>query len=64
MLRDNRVGLIKPMLSSARANPLALCTARQKPSDDRPHALKSPPERAESTLTEKRRSPFHAEPKH
>ena len=65
MLRDNLVGLIEPMLSSAGANPLALSTARQKPSDDRPPCLENPrPEGAESTLTENAASPFHAEPKH
>jgi len=64
MLRDNLVGLIEPMLSSAGANPLALCTARKKPSDDRPPCLENPrPEGAESTLTENATSPFHAEPK-
>jgi hypothetical protein len=64
MLRDNLVGLIEAMLSSAGANPLALCTARKKPSDDRPHALKIPaPKGAESTLTENAASPFYAEPK-
>jgi len=64
MLRDNLVGLIEPMLSSAGAYPLALCTARQKPSDDRPLCLENPrPEGAESTLTENAASPFHAEPK-
>src|SRR5271157_2366165 len=53
MLRDNLVGLIEPMLSSAGANPLALCTPRKKPSDDRPPCLENPrPEGAESTLTE------------
>jgi hypothetical protein len=46
MLRDNLVGLIEPMLSSAGAYPLALCTENQKPSDDRPPCLeKSPPRR-------------------
>src|SRR6266852_4427765 len=65
MLRDNLVGLIEPMLSSAGANPLALCTARKKPSDDRPSCLENPrPEGAESTLTENAASPFHAEPRH
>src|SRR5712691_1479976 len=65
MLRDNLVGLIEPMLSSAGAYPLALCTARKKPSDDRPPCLENPrPEGAESTLTENAASPFHAEPKH
>src|ERR1035441_10118321 len=65
MLRDNLVGLIVPMLSSAGANPLALCTARKKPSDDRPPCLENPrPEGAESTLTENAASPFHAEPIH
>src|ERR1035437_9098695 len=64
MLRDNLVGLIEPMLSSAGANPLALCTARKKPSDDRPPCLENPrPAGAESTLTENAASPFHAEPK-
>jgi len=65
MLRDNPVGLIEPMFSSAGANPLALCIARQKSSDDRPPCLENPrPEGAESTLTENSASPFHAEPKH
>src|SRR5713226_5255842 len=65
MLRDNLVGLIEPMLSSAGAYPLALCTARKKPSDARPPCLENPrPEGAESTLTENAASPFHAEPKH
>ncbi len=53
------------MFSSAGANPLALCIAWKKPSDDRPHALKNPrPAGAESTLTENVASPFHAEPRH
>src|ERR1019366_9399597 len=65
MLRDNLVGLNEPMLSSAGANPLALCTASEKPSDDRPPCLKNPrPEGPESTLTENAPSPFHAEPRH
>jgi len=65
MLRDNLVGLIEPMLSSAGAYPLALCTARKKPSDDRPPCLENPrPEGAESTLTENAASPFQAEPRH
>ena len=65
MLRDNLVGLIEPMLSSAGANPLALRTARKKPSDDRPPCLENPrPEGAELTLTENAPPPFHAEPKH
>ncbi len=65
MLRDNLVGLIEPMLSSAGANPLALCTERKRSSDDRPPCLEnSRPEGAESTLTENAPSPFHAEPKH
>jgi hypothetical protein len=64
MLRDNLVGLIEPMLSSAGANPLALRTARKKPSDDRPPCLENPrPEGAELTLTENAPPPFHAEPK-
>jgi len=70
MLRDNLVGLIEPMLSSAGlssagAYPLALCTAWKQSSDDRPPCLENPrPEGAESTLTENAPSPFHAEPKH
>ena len=65
MLRDNLVGLIEPMLSSAGANPLALRTARKKPSDDRPPCLENPrPEGAELTLTENAPPPFQAEPKH
>ena len=65
MLRDNLVGLIEPMLSSAGAYPLALCTESKQPSDDRPPCLENPrPEGAESTLTENAASPFHAEPKH
>src|ERR1700688_268429 len=64
MLRDNLVGLIEPMLSSAGAYPLALCTALRKSSDDRPPCLENPrPERAESTLAENVASPFHAEPR-
>src|SRR5580658_9694235 len=65
MLRDNLVGLIEPMLSSAGAYPLALCTALRKSSDDRPPCLENPrPEGAESKLTENVASPFHAEPRH
>jgi hypothetical protein len=65
MLRDNLVGLIEPMRSSAGANPLALCIAKNESSDDRPPCLESPrPEGAESTLTENGASPFHAEPRH
>ena len=47
MLRDNLVGLIEPMLSSAGPYPLTLCTENQKQSsDDRPPCLeKSPPRR-------------------
>jgi hypothetical protein len=64
MLRDNLVGLIEPMLSSAGANPLALRTTRKKLSDDRPPCLENPcPEGAELTLTENAPSPFHAEPR-
>jgi hypothetical protein len=64
MLRDNLVGLIEPMLSSAGANPLALPNARKKPSDDRPPCLENPrPEGAKLTLTENAASPFHAEPR-
>ena len=65
MLRDNPVGLIEPMFSSAGANPLALCIAKNESSDDRPPCLENPrPEGAESTLTDNAASPFHAEPKH
>jgi hypothetical protein len=42
MLRDNLVGLIEPMLSSAGANPLALRTATKKPRTIDPDALKIP----------------------
>jgi len=65
MLRDNLVGLIEPMLSSAGANPLALCIAMNESSDDRPQdALKIPaPKGRNLTLTENAASPFHAEPK-
>jgi len=64
MLRDNLVGLIEPMLSSAGAYPLALCTAWKPSSDDRPPCLENPrPEGAESTQTENAASPFHAEPR-
>jgi hypothetical protein len=52
------------MLSSAGANPLALRTARKKPSDDRPPCLENPrPGGAELTLTENAPPPFQAEPK-
>ena len=65
MLRDNLAGLIEPMLSSAGAYPLALCSATNKPSDDRPPCLENPrPEGAEPTLTENVPPPFHAEPRH
>ncbi len=64
MLRDNLVGLIEPMFSSAGANPLALCIAENESSDDRPPCLENPrPEGAESTLTENAASPFQAEPR-
>ena len=63
MLRDNLAGLIGPMLSSAGVNPLALCIATKKSSDDRPPCLENPrPEGAEPTLTDNASSPFHAEP--
>lgn len=63
MLRDNLAGIIEPMLSSARAYPLALCTDRNE-SDDRPQdALKIPaPQGGIYTLAENVASPFHAEP--
>jgi hypothetical protein len=65
MLRDNLVGLIEPMLSSAGANPLALCTARKSHRTIDPPCLENPrPEGAEPTLTENVPSPFHAEPRH
>src|SRR5713101_9304974 len=64
MLRDNLVGLIEPMLSSAGANPLALCTARKSHRTIDPHALKIPaPKGRNLTLTENAASPFHAEPR-
>ena len=64
MLRDNLVGLIEPMFSSAGANPLVLCIARQEPSDDRPPCLENPrPLGAALTLAENAPPPFHAEPK-
>ena len=64
MLRDNLVGLIQPMLSSAGANPLALCIAQNESSDDRPPCLENPRLKgAESTLTENAPSPFQAEPR-
>ena len=65
MLRDNLVGLIEPMLSSAGAYLLALSTEWKRSSDDRPPCLENPrPEGAESTLTENALSPVLAEPKH
>ena len=65
MLRDNLVGLIEPMLSSAGAYPLALCTAWRKSSDDRPPCLENPrPAGGGPTLPENAASPFHAEPRH
>ncbi len=65
MLRDNLTGLIEPMFSSAGAYPLALCTDRNKSSDDRPqHALKIPARQGGIyALTENVTSPFHAEPR-
>ena len=65
MLRDNLTGLIDPMFSSAGAYPLALCTDRNKSSDDRPqHALKIPARQGGIyALTENVTSPFHAEPR-
>ena len=63
MLRDNLAGLIEPMLSSAGACPLALCTDRNGSSDDRPqNALKIPARQGGIyALTENVPSPFHAE---
>jgi len=63
MLRDNLAGLIEPMLSSAGACPLALCTDRNESSDDRPqNALKIPARQGGIyALTENVPSPFHAE---
>ena len=51
MLRDNLVGLIEPMLSSAGTNPLALFPATEGSSDDRPPCL----EKAESYTNGERR---------
>ena len=42
MLRDNLAGLIEPMLDSAGAYPLALCTDRTSHRTIDPHALKIP----------------------
>src|SRR5215470_19393718 len=65
MLRDNLVGLIEPMSTSAGVDSLALRITRQQSSDDRPLCLENPrPEGAESTLAESARSPFQAEPRH
>jgi hypothetical protein len=66
MLRDNLAGLIEPMLSSAGAYPLALCTDRNESSDDRPqNALEIPARQGGIyALTENVPSPFHAEPRH
>ena len=51
--------------TSQSSAPYFQCTARQKPSDDRPPCLENPrPEGEESTLTENAPSPFHAEPRH
>ena len=62
MLRDNLVGLIKPMQISAGTDPLALSIQKQA-SDDRSLCLENPrPEGAESSLTENVTSPFQAEP--
>jgi hypothetical protein len=64
MLRDNLVGLIKPMQISAGTDPLALSIQKQA-SDDRSLCLENPrPEGAESSLTENVTSPFQAEPAH
>ena len=64
MLRDNLVGLIEPMLSSAGIDPLALCMRGKSHRTIDPHAFASPaPQGAESTLTENAASPFHAEPR-
>ena len=66
MLRDNLAGLIEPMRTARRLNPLALFTEPKKSSDDRPQdALKIPaPKGRNLTLTENAASPFHAEPRH
>ena len=67
MLRDTLVGLIEPMLPGAgvhcsRAG-FSPCCSRHRTID--PQCLENPrPARAESTLTENARSPFHAEPRH
>ena len=64
MLRDNLVGLIEPMRSSAGLDPLTLSIQKQA-SDDRSSCLENPrPEGAESSLTENVTSPFQAEPAH
>ena len=65
MLRDNLVGLIEPMFSSAGAQSsrAAHCNRKSHRTID-PHALKIPaPKGRNSTLTENATSPFHAEPR-
>ena len=71
MLRDNLVGLIEPMLHSARPTPLALRVLRTAlpatPTRHRtidPECLENPrPEGAEPSIAENVASPFHAEPR-
>jgi hypothetical protein len=65
MLRDNLVGLIKPMLNCVGEDPLALrIHKRTKASDDRLPCLKNHrPEGAKYSLLESL-SPFQAEPTH
>jgi hypothetical protein len=63
MLRDTRVGLIEPMLYSARNQPLALGTENHPTID--PQCLENPrPKGGTSTLAENVASPFQTEPGH
>ena len=56
MLRDNLVGLIEPMLSSAGVDPLALCMRGKSHRTIDPHALKNPrPEGADFDTNGERR---------
>jgi hypothetical protein len=52
-------GLIEPMLSSARAYPLALCTDRNESSDDRPPDALKIPARQGGIYTLRRTSLLH-----
>jgi hypothetical protein len=64
MMRDTLVELIEPMSSSARADPLALCTSTPANAlDDTLPCHENPrPEGEEHSLTENVNSPLQAEP--